>query len=305
MVDILGTAPTLPVPALRSAQRRFWRGTLLGSEYVWAVAFCVPYVAVFLAFVAYPIAFGVWMGSDPSLYPILFTDPIYAMTVFNTALYVGIAVNLKMVCALFLSAFFMRPGWWTKALLMLFVLPWAVPAVPAFMSIHWLLNGEYGLMNNLLYELFGITGPEWLASRWTAFGAVLFASMWKALPFWTVILLAGRMAIPSEILDAAKVDGATGLRHFLHVTFPLLANLYLVSTLLSTIFMLGDYNPIFFVTGAGPAHQTSVLATLSIRYAFDMAQPRLGVAAALTALPVLVPLVVILMRKFRTSRVEL
>ncbi len=107
----------------RPAGNRLWRGSFLGWEYAWAVAFCTPYLAVFLAFIVYPIGFGLWMGSDPSLYPTLFADPVYAMTVFNTALYVGIAVNLKMVCALLLSGFFMRPGWWMKALLMLFVLP--------------------------------------------------------------------------------------------------------------------------------------------------------------------------------------
>jgi multiple sugar transport system permease protein len=128
---------------------------------------------------------------------------------------------------------------------------------------------------------------------------------WKSLPFWTVILLAGRMAIPLDIRDAAKVDGATGFRSFIHVSFPLLANLYLICTLLATIFALGDYNPTFFVTGGGPAHSTEVLATLSIRYAFGLANPRLGVAAAISALPLLVPLIFILMRKFRTSQVQL
>ena len=82
------------------------------------------------------------------------------------------------------------------------------------------------------------------------------------MPFWTVILLAGRMAIPQDIYDAAKVDGATGLNRFLHVTFPLLANLYLVFTLLATIFLLGDFNTVFFVTGGGPANSTHLLATL-------------------------------------------
>ncbi len=71
------------------------------------------------------------------------------------------------------------------------------------------------------------------------------------MPFWTVILLAGRMAIPQEIYDAAKVDGATGLRRFIHVTFPLLANLYLVCTLLSTIFTLGDFNTVISSPAAG------------------------------------------------------
>ena len=65
-----------------------------------------------------------------------------------------------------------------------------------------------------------------------------------------MILLAGRMSIPQDIYDAAKVDGATGLNRFLFVTFPLLANLYLVLTLLATIFLIGDFNTVFFVTGA-------------------------------------------------------
>ena len=73
------------------------------------------------------------------------------------------------------------------------------------------------------------------------------------MPFWTVILLAGRMAIPQELYEAAEVDGATGMRRFVHVTFPLLANLYLVCTLLSTIFTLGDFNTVYFVSGGGPA----------------------------------------------------
>ncbi len=120
-----------------------------------------------------------------------------------------------------------------------------------------------------------------------------------------MILLAGRMSIPQEIYDAAKVDGATGLRSFVHVTFPLLANLYLVLTLLATIFLLGDFNTITFITGGGPANSTHLLATLGIRDAFDLANPRLGVAAVMSALPLLIPLVIILMRKLKAAEVQL
>ena len=307
MADVLQTTQALPSQALAGPMRRphFWRGHLQGSEYAWAIAFCVPYLLVFFIFVVYPIAFGLWMGDQPALYRQLFADPIYLETLVNTALFLGIAINLKLFCALLLSGFFMRPGWWTKALLMIFVLPWAVPSLPTFISIHWLLNGEYGLLNNMLYDVFHINAPDWLTSRWTSLGAAMISHIWKWLPFWTVILLAGRMAIPGEIRDAAKVDGATGLRSFIHVSFPLLANLYLICTLLSTIFSLGDFNTVTFVTGGGPADSTHVLATLGIRYAFDLAQPRLGVAAVISALPLLIPLVIILMRKFRTSQVQL
>jgi multiple sugar transport system permease protein len=300
--SVISTTQTFP--ALQ-AKRRMWRGGLRGSEYAWALAFVVPYIAVVLAFVVYPVGFGLWMGSDPALYTRLFDDPAYQRTIVNTMLYLGVAINIKMFLALLLSGFFMCPGWWVKALLMIYVLPWAVPALPTFISIHWMMNGEWGLLNNLLWHIFGINGPDWLTSRWSALGSAMTAHIWKWMPFWTVILLAGRMAIPTEIRDAAKVDGATGFRSFVHVSFPLLANLYLICTLLSMIFSLGDFNTITFVSGGGPADTTHVLATLGIRYAFDIAQPRLGVAAVLSAMPLMIPLVIILMRKLRTSQVQL
>jgi multiple sugar transport system permease protein len=293
-------------PAVRRQSLwRYWRGGLRGSEFAWAIAFVLPYIGVFLAFVVYPVCYGVWMGSQPSLYAEVFSDPIYQQTVVNTLVFVAFGVNLKLFLALMLSGFFMRPGWWVKGLLLIFVLPWAVPALPTFISIHWMLNGEWGLLNNLLYILFGVDGPSWLNSRWLALGAAVCSHVWKWLPFWTVILLAGRMSIPQEIYDAAKVDGATGLRRFLHVTFPLLANLYLVLTLLATIFLFGDFNTITFVTGGGPANSTHLLATLGIRDAFDLANPRLGVAVVLTAMPLMIPLVMILMRKLKTAEVQL
>src|SRR5713101_1159728 len=294
-------------PAIRRQSLwRYWRGGLQGSEFILAVAFIVTYIVVFLLFVIYPVCYGVWMGRDPELYAEVFSDPIYLNTVVNTLIFLAFGVNVKLFFALMLSGFFMRPGWWVKVLLMIFVLPWAIPALPTFISIHWMLNGEWGLINNALYIMFGIDpGPSWLNSRWLALSSAIFSHVWKWTPFWTVILLAGRMSIPQEIYDAAKVDGATGLRRFLHVTFPLLANLYLVLTLLATIFLLGDFNSVYFVTGGGPANSTHLLATLGIRDAFDLAQPRLGVAAVMSALPVLIPLVIILMRKLKTAEVQL
>jgi multiple sugar transport system permease protein len=292
-----------PVP--RQSLWRYWRGGLRGSEFTWALAFLVPYIAVFLAFVVYPVFYGLWMGHEPRLYTEVFSDPIYQQTLVNTVLFVAFGVNLKLFFALMLSGFFMRPGWWNKALLMIFVLPWAVPALPSFISIHWMLNGEWGLLNNALFILFGIDGPSWLNSRWLALGSAICSHVWKWLPFWTVILLAGRMSIPQEIYDAAQVDGATGLRRFVHVSFPLLANLYLVLTLLATIFLLGDFNSVTFVTGGGPANSTHLLATLGIRNAFDLANPRLGVAVVMSALPLLIPLVIILMRRIKNTETQL
>jgi multiple sugar transport system permease protein len=285
--------------------RHAWYGGLIGAEYVWAIAFALPYVAVFVAFVLYPIAYGLYLGGQIELYQQLFADPRYLTAVVNTLLYVGIGVNLKMFLAFMLSGFFMRKRWWIKGLLVIYILPWATPALPAYMSIHWFVNGQWGMLNNVLYLLFGIDGPVYLNDHWMGLACNIGAYVWKNLPFWTVILLAGRMAIPQELYEAAAVDGATGLRRFAHVTYPLMANLYLVCILLDTVFALGDFNATFFVSGGGPAMTTEVLATLGIRYAFTVALPRLGVAAVMSALPVLIPLVIILMRKLRPSEGQL
>jgi len=245
--------------------RRVWHGGLQGSDYVWAVAFAVPYALVFMAFVLYPIGYGLYLGDQPELYSQLFADPRYLTAVLNTAIYVGVGVNMKMALAFLLSGFFMRKSWWTKSLLLVFILPWATPALPAYISIHWLMNGQWGMLNNLLYMLFGIDGPVYLNDHWTGLAANIGAYIWKTMPFWTIILLAGRMAVPQELYEAAAVDGATGLKRFAHVTLPLMANLYIVCTLLDTIFALGDFNSTYFVSGGGPAMSTEVLATLGTR----------------------------------------
>ncbi len=285
--------------------RQTWFGGLHGADYVWAIAFALPYAAIFFAFVVYPIAYGLWMGSDTALYYDLFTDPRYLTAVVNTLLYVGIGVNVKMFLAFLLSGFFIRKRWWSKALLVIFILPWATPALPAYMSIHWFFNGQWGMLNNALYDLFGFDGPVYLNERWTGLFCNIGAYIWKTLPFWTVILLAGRMSVPTELYEAAAVDGATGLRRFAHITLPMMANLYLVCTLLDMVFALGDFNATYFVSGGGPAMSTEVLATLGIRYAFTVALPRLGVAAVMSALPLLIPLVIMLMRKLRMSEGQL
>jgi multiple sugar transport system permease protein len=301
------TQQALTAKAARSAapRRHVWYGELIGTEFTWAVAFALPYVVMFFAFVIYPIAYGLWLGDQPALYEQLFADPRYLTALINTVLYVGIGVNVKMFLAFLLSGFFMRKRWWIKALLVVYILPWATPALPAYISIHWFVNGQWGMLNNLLYYIFGIDGPIYLNDRWLGLACNIGAYIWKNMPFWTIILLAGRMAIPTELYEAAAVDGANGLRRFFHVTYPLMANLYLVCILLDTVFALGDFNATYFVSGGGPAMQTEVLATLGIRYAFTVALPRLGVATVMTALPVLVPLVIILMRKLRPSEGQL
>jgi multiple sugar transport system permease protein len=281
------------------------RRHLRGSDFGWAIAFVAPYAAVFLAFVVYPFGYTLWMAGKPSLYADLIADPIYLPTVVNTLLFVGFGVNLKMFLALLLSGFFMRRRWWIKAFLAIFILPWALAATQACVAFHWMLIGEQGLVDGVLSALFGIDGPIWFSHRWLGLGSNIVAYIWKWLPFWTVIFLAARMRISQDIYDSAEIDGAIGVRRFVHVTFPLLANLYLICTLLSAIWTLGDFTTVYLVSGGGPASSTEVLATLGFHYAFDAAKPALGVAAVISALPVLIPIMILLMRRLQASEVRL
>lgn len=281
------------------------RGRLRGSDLTLAIAFVAPYAVLFLAFAAYPIAYTLWMGSQPSLYADLLADRLYLPSLVNTLLFAGIGVNVKMLLALLLSGFFLRPSRWIKALLVVYVLPWTLPAVQACISFRWMLAGEDALVNRALEVLFGVEGPIWFNHWWLALGANILAYIWKWMPFWTLIFLAGRMGIPRDVSDAAAVDGAAGARRFVHVTLPLLADLYLVCTLLSTIWTVGEFATVYFVSGGAPAWSTEVLATLAFHYAFDAASPALGVAAVMSILPLLVPAVIVLMRTLQTRALQL
>ena len=260
---------------------------------------------MFFAFVVYPVAYGLWMASEPALYGELITNPLYGRTVVNTILFVALGVNLTMFLALLLSGFFVRPRRWITALLVLFMLPWALPAIPAFVSFHWMLIGEEGLVDSVLSAAFGIEGPRWFSDRRLALGSNIVAYIWKWLPFWTLTFVAARTAIPREVYEAADVDGAGGWSRFAHVVVPLLGNLYLVGTLLFTLWTIGDVTTVSLVSEGAPAYSTDVLATLGFHYAFDAAQPSLGVATVMSALPVLIPLTVVLMRMVPAREVQL
>ena len=301
MQQVLAAGPPMSVKApLQPPQRRHLRG----SDFRWAIAFVLPYAAVFFVFVVYPFGYALWMASRPSLYADLIADRSYLPAVVNTLLFVGLGVNVKIFLALLLSGFFLLPRRWIKALLAVYILPWVIAAAQACVSFHWMLQ-QGGLVNGVLLALFGIDGPIWFNNRWLGVGANIAVYIWKWMPFWTVIFLAARLTLPRDVFDAAEVDGATGVRRFVHVTFPLLANVYLLCTLLSTLWAVGDFTTVYLVSGGGPAASTDVLATLGFHYAFDTARPALGVAAVLSALPVLIPVVILLMRRLQTSEVEL
>jgi multiple sugar transport system permease protein len=276
-----------PAPTARKA---------LSSWQLWGMLLVVPYLLIFLVFVIYPVGYGLWLARHPESYERLFADPIFFRTVINTVIFVVVAVNVKMVVALMLSGFFLNTRWWIKALSLVFILPWAVPSIPTILSMRFMLNPEWGVINTLIFKLFRVDGPNWLNDPTLALTFSMLAHIWKSLPFWTLILLAGRMAIPAEQYEAASVDGASIWQKFKFITWPSMRSLYLTSTILSMIWTLGDFNSVYLLTGGGPADLTHVLATLGIRY-LRLDQVDLSLASIVVALPLILPLVYFMMKR--------
>ncbi len=135
---------------------------------------------------------------------------------------------------------------------MLFVLPWAVPSIPTILSVRFMLNPEWGVINQLIFKLTGDDGPNWLNDPTLALSLAMVVHIWKSLPFWTLILLAGRLAIPGDLYEAASVDGASGWQKFRFITWPSMQTLYVTCTFLSMIWTLGDFNSVYLLTGGGP-----------------------------------------------------
>ena len=263
---------------------------------VWGVLLIAPYVFVFIVFVVYPVGYGLWLARHPESYVKLFNDPVFPRSVVNTLVFLIVGINIKMAIALVLSGFFIQTRTWIKWLSLLFILPWAVPSIPTILSMRFMLNPEWGIINSLIFDMTGRDGPNWLNDPALALTLAIVVHIWKSLPFWTLILIAGRLAIPHDMYEAGSVDGATSWQKFRYITWPSMRTLYLTSTILSMIWTLGDFNSVYLLTGGGPADLTHVLATIGIRY-LRLDEVDMSMAAIVCALPLMLPLVVFMMKR--------
>ena len=283
------TAAPLPAPTVNlGARHARWQ--------FWGAVMVVPYLLVFVVFVLYPVGYGLWLARHPQSYVKLVEDPIFFRSVINTAIFLVVAINIKMLVALVLSGFFVTSRWWIKIVSAIFILPWAMPSIPTILSIRFMLNPEWGVINSTIFRLTGADGPNWLNDPSLALSLAMVVHIWKSLPFWTLILVAGRLAIPTEQYEAASVDGASSWQKFRFVSWPALKTLYVTSLILSMIWTLGDFNSVYLLTGGGPADLTHVLATLGIRY-LRLDQVDVAMASIVVALPLVLPLVYFMMKR--------
>lgn len=198
-----------------------------------------------------------------------------AWTVVNVALHVTLGLGL----ALLLN----RPRLRGRALYrLLLIVPWAVPSYITALTWKWLFNTQSGPINQLL-ALAGVERIDWLGtSFWSNFSANLATNVWLGFPFMMVISLGALQSIPSELYEAAELDGATPWQQFRHITLPLLRPALFPAVILGSIWTFNAFNVIWLVSGGGPDHRTDILITEAY-HAFAVLR-RTGLAAAYSVL---------------------
>ncbi len=150
----------------------------------------------------------------------------------------------------------------------LLVLPWAVPAFVVAFAWKFLFNEKFGVFNSLL-RMVGADPVEWFAHQSTALFTAIVTNIWLGVPFMMVALLGGMQAIPSELYEAAEMDGASPWQRFVNVTLPGLRPVSMTVVLLGTIWTFNMFPIIFLVTAGQPAGQTEILVTGAYRAAFE------------------------------------
>src|SRR5262249_30090807 len=169
------------------------------------------------------------------------------------------------------------------------LLPWIIPGVVVALIWEFIYQPNYGLLNDALARL-GLLGERvaWLANPNLAMPAVIFTNIWRGVPFFAIMLLAGLQAIPTELYEAARVDGASVTQRLWHVTVPLLRPIIVVATATRIIWTFNYADLIFVMTGGGPANATQITSTYTLLQAYSVLD--FGYAGALSVVLLLVML---------------
>ena len=277
------------------SRRPFWqREAALG----WLLL--APVLVVMLILVVWPFSTAIWIaftdktiGRDANWVGLanfqqVLASPRFVRSIQNSLIFTVVAIAMKFVLGMAMALVLNRAFFGRNVLRAYFLVPWVLPGFVAYMIWRWFLDPLQGVMNYALTDLGLITFPlEFLSSPATALPSVILAHVWRSFPFFGIAFLAGLQNIPAEQYEAAAVDGANGWQKFLFVTLPGLRHVILVVLMLSTIWTFNAFEPIFLLTGGGPADATIVYTVLA--YEMGIVNMRLGEASAVPVmiLPIL------------------
>lgn len=262
-------------------------------------AFVAPALVVLGAFIIYPIFYSLWLsfhewngyttrwgpfvGLDNYLF--LAQDEVFWKAAVNSVLFVLARTPFEVGFGFGLALLLNRelPG--RSLLRTLFFVPVVMSLIVVTIIFQRILEPNSGLLNSFLREIgLGGLANTWLGDPATALGAVIGISIWKNVGFSLVIILAGLQGLPHEVLEAARVDGASGRQLVLHIVTPLMRPVLAVTALLSIISGLKVFDLIFILTRGGPTYSTEVFATMLYRQAFELNE--MGVASAIAVVMV-------------------
>ena len=296
-------AGALPAPA----RWPFRLAAFFERESVFSWLMLTPPVLFLLAFLGYPFIYGVYLSffhkevaraasfAGVDNFVKLYNDPIFWQSVRNTIIFTGVATILKagggLGMALVMNQDF-RMKAVTRAMLLL---PFIVPTVLSTVAWQWILDPGMGLFNRLLV-VSGLakTGPSWLGTPTMAMISIIMVNTWRGLPFFGISILAGLQTIPIDLHESATIDGAGTWARFRYVTLPSLLPVIFIVTTFSIVITFFDFQLVYVLTGGGPANSTHLMATYAYSLSMGAGQMGLGSAVALSMVPVLGLLLVLL-----------
>lgn len=226
-------------------------------------------------------------------YEELFANPNLMGAFTRTISWVLIVVFFTILISLFLAQLLNQnfPG--RKIVRWAIIVPWAASVIMTATSFRWMLDGYYGIFNRILLDLGFITEiQDWLGNPETSFPLLIAVAIFVSLPFTTFVLLAGLQTIPTELYEAAKVDGSGPWKSYRSITFPLLFPALSVAAVINLINVFNQFPIIWIMTGGGPGYETDTTTTLMYKLAFRSQE--VGQSAALSVLNFFVIMVFVL-----------
>lgn len=231
-------------------------------------------------------------------------DPVFRQALWNTFRFAVLSNLFVVVLATGLAEVLTRDfkGKWLVRFLVL--LPWVAPVSLATITWLWTFDSIFSPIDWLLRQMGLITeNMYWLGRPNLAVWAVIVVQAWRIVPLAAVIIMAGLVAIPTEINDAVAVDGAGTWRKMFQVTIPLLAPIIAVAVLFGVILSISDMSLIYILTRGGPTNSTQVLSTWAFIKGIEGGALAQGAAVALFLLPVLIGITAVVLRLARRREV--
>jgi multiple sugar transport system permease protein len=284
--------------AIPARQRLAFR--LLDDRNVLGFLMIAPAAAFLLVFLAYPLGLGFWLGmTDATIgqpgrfiglanFISLAHDQIFWLSVFNTTFYTVVASALKFGLGLYLALLLNRRMPMKSLIRAVVLLPFVTPTVLSAIAFWWIYDPQFSIISWSLIKL-GLIHQyiDFLGQPWNARWSVIFANVWRGIPFVAITLLAGLQTISPSLYEAATLDGAGPWQRFRFVTLPMLSPIIAVVMTFSVLLTFTDFQLIYAITRGGPMNATQLMATLSFQRAITGGNLGEGAAIADAMVPFL------------------